>query len=123
MSVVVLCARGPRGENVWSRLIVLLVSAVALGSTRTLIVLENAADETRVRPLLSASNCLALVTSCKRIKTLDDVVTRPLDVLPPGRAVALLPKLARRDDHAVDELLLARAAELCSLSTREHGRR
>jgi tetratricopeptide (TPR) repeat protein len=85
-----------------------------LAGTRTLIVLDNAADEAQVRPLLPASDtCLVLVTSRRRLKTLDDALPLPLDVLPPDEAAALLRKAGRLSDHPPDEPLLKQAAELC----------
>jgi len=85
-----------------------------LAGTRTLILLDNAADEAQVRPLLpAASTCLVLVTSRRRLKALDDALPLPLDVLPPDEAVALLRKAARLDDHPQDDPLLEQAAELC----------
>jgi tetratricopeptide (TPR) repeat protein len=85
-----------------------------LAGTRTLIVLDNAADEAQVRPLLPACDtCLVLVTSRRRLKALDDALPLPLDVLPPGEAVALLRKAARLGNHPRDVPLLERAAELC----------
>ncbi|HEX5496301.1 MAG TPA: hypothetical protein VFX70_17180, partial [Mycobacteriales bacterium] len=85
-----------------------------LAGTRTLILLDNAADEAQVRPLLPAADtCLVLITSRRRLKALDDALPLPLDVLPPEEAVTLLRKAARLDDHPRDEPLLGRAAELC----------
>jgi tetratricopeptide (TPR) repeat protein len=85
-----------------------------LAGTRTLILLDNAADEAQVRPLLPASDtCLVLITSRRRLKALDDALPLPLDVLPLDEAVALLRKAARLGDHPRDEPLLEQAAELC----------
>jgi hypothetical protein len=85
-----------------------------LAGSRTLILLDNAASEAQVRPLLPAAHtCLVLVTSRRRLKALDDALPLPLDVLAPGEAVALLRKAARLDDRPQDEPLLARVAELC----------
>jgi tetratricopeptide (TPR) repeat protein len=85
-----------------------------LADTRTLILLDNAADEAQVRPLLPAADtCLVLITSRRRLKALDDALPLPLDVLAPGEAVALLRKAARLDDHQGDKPLLARVTELC----------
>ena len=85
-----------------------------LAGTRALIVLDNAADEAQVRPLLpAASTCLVLITSRRRLAALDDALPVPLDVLAPEEAVTLLRKAARLDEHPQDEMLLARAAELC----------
>lgn len=87
-----------------------------LAGTRTLILLDNAASEAQVPPLLPAcETCLVLVTSRRRLKALDDALPIPLDVLAPEEATALLRKAARLDvdDLCQGEALLARAAELC----------
>ncbi|WP_157436069.1 serine/threonine-protein kinase [Actinospica robiniae] len=87
-----------------------------LAGSRTLILLDNAADEAQVRPLLPATEaCLVLVTSRRRLKALDDALPLPLDVLPQPEAVALLRKAARLGEHEreQDQPLLEQAAELC----------
>ena len=84
-----------------------------LAGSRTLIVLDDAASEQQVRPLLPATaGCLVLVTSRNRLKALDDAHLLPLDVLDPGDAILLLRRHAgpgRIDDDAA----AARIAELC----------
>ncbi|MBC6457907.1 AfsR/SARP family transcriptional regulator [Actinomadura sp. HBU206391] len=58
---------------------------------RFLIVLDNAADESQVRPLLPGSaGCAVIVTSRARLGGLDGVRPMELDVLTPDQAVALL---------------------------------
>ncbi len=86
-----------------------------LAGTRTLVVLDNARDEAQVLPLLpAAAGCLVLVTSRRRLKALDDAVPMPLDVLPPGEAVALLHRSARvRPDHQAYDVRWEQVAELC----------
>jgi tetratricopeptide (TPR) repeat protein len=85
-----------------------------LAGTHTLVVLDNAADEAQVAPLLPASDtCLVLVTSRRQLKALDDALPLPLDVLPGQEAVALLRKASRLDEHPGDRPLLEQAAELC----------
>ncbi|MBC3840115.1 hypothetical protein GXW82_07770 [Streptacidiphilus sp. 4-A2] len=69
-----------------------------LADTRTLIVLDNAANTAQVRPLLPASpGCLVLVTSRRRLTGLDDAHTVTLDLLPEAEAVALLRQVAGAD--------------------------
>ena len=86
-----------------------------LAGTRTLVVLDNAADEAQVGPLLPAAlGCLVLVTSRRRLKALDDALPVPLDVLPPQEAITLLRQSARRDpEPSADEGLWEQVAELC----------
>lgn len=85
-----------------------------LSGTRTLVVLDNAADEAQIRPLLPAAECcLVLITSRRRLKALDDALPLPLDVLPVRTAVALLRQAARTESAPADEALWQQAAELC----------
>jgi tetratricopeptide (TPR) repeat protein len=88
-----------------------------LAGTRTLILLDNAADENQVRPLLpAAAGCLVLITSRKRLKSLDDAHPVPLDVLPMPDAVELLRDVAMLDTGAagtVRDPLLEYVARLC----------
>jgi DNA-binding SARP family transcriptional activator len=84
-----------------------------LTGTRTLILLDNAAAEAQVRPLLpDVPGCLVLITSRARL-AVEGALSLRLDVLSEAEAVALLlaaagPGRIRPDDPAVAEL-----AELC----------
>ncbi|MEZ0114946.1 tetratricopeptide (TPR) repeat protein [Catenulispora sp. EB89] len=85
-----------------------------LAGSRTLIVLDDAANEQQVRPLIPATpGCLVLVTSRNRLKALDDAHAVPLDVLDPADAVALLCRHAGPGRIAADDPAVARIAELC----------
>jgi len=87
-----------------------------LAGSRTLIVLDNAANEAQIRPLLPGdAGCLVLVTSRRRLKGLDDASTLSLDVLPQADAVALLRSVATRghEHELMPDPLLAEIADLC----------
>ena len=85
-----------------------------LADTRTLIVLDNAAHEAQVRPLLPGHpGCLVLVTSRKRLKGLDDARSLSLDLLPPADAVALLRAVAGPERFPADDSSLDEVAHLC----------
>ena len=85
-----------------------------LAGTRTLVLLDNAADEAQVRPLLPAApGCLVLVTSRKRLKGLDDARSVSLDLLTPQDAVALLHAVAGPGRVPADDPLLDEIAHRC----------
>jgi DNA-binding SARP family transcriptional activator len=85
-----------------------------LADTRTLIVLDNAAAEAQVRPLLPGTgSCLVLVTSRKRLKALDDAHSLSLEVLSPPDAVTLLHAVAGPGRIPPDDPLAAEVAGLC----------
>jgi len=85
-----------------------------LAGARTLIVLDNAATEAQVRPLLPGSgSCLVLVTSRRRLKALDDARSLSLDLLSPPDAVALLRAVAGPDRIPADDPLADEIATLC----------
>lgn len=84
-----------------------------LSATRTLIVLDNAADEAQVRPLLpGAGRCLVLITSRRRLRALDDALALTLEVLPEADAVELLCRVGGIEDGAQGPLL-REIARLC----------
>jgi len=85
-----------------------------LADTRTLIVLDNVANEEQIRPLLPGSGqCTVLITSRTRLRSLDDAYTVPLDVLPVEQAVALLRAVAGPGHSAGDDTVFEQIAELC----------
>lgn len=68
-----------------------------LAKRRVLIVLDNAADEAQIRPLLPGGGSSGLlITSRKQLAGLDMAATIRLDVLQPAEALDLLGKLAGR---------------------------
>jgi DNA-binding SARP family transcriptional activator/tetratricopeptide (TPR) repeat protein len=86
-----------------------------LAERRMVIVLDNAATEAQVTPLLpGAPGCVVLVTSRRRLSGLDHTHTLSLDTLPPIDAIALLRqtagdnRLAGQAPGVVEELV-----ELC----------
>jgi tetratricopeptide (TPR) repeat protein len=85
-----------------------------LAGTRTLIVLDNAASEAQVRPLLpGGGSCLVLVTSRRRLKALDDAHLVSLDLLSPQDAAALLRAVAGLGRIAPGDPLWSEVAALC----------
>ena len=85
-----------------------------LADTRTLIVLDNAATEAQIRPLLPGTgSCLVLITSRRRLKGLDDARALSLDLLPAPEAVALLRAVAGPGRVPADDRLPGEVAELC----------
>jgi tetratricopeptide (TPR) repeat protein len=89
-----------------------------LAGTRTLVVIDNAAEEAQVRPLLPASStCLVLVTSRKRLRALEDARALSLDVLPPQDAASLLQRMLAEESGTgdVDQTRAASLADLARL--------
>jgi DNA-binding SARP family transcriptional activator len=85
-----------------------------LFGTRTLIVLDNAAAEAQVRPLLPGTGtCLVLITSRRRLKGLDDAHVMSLDLLSVPDAVALLRAVAGPDRIPDGDPLAEEVAALC----------
>jgi DNA-binding SARP family transcriptional activator len=86
-----------------------------LAGKQLLLLLDNAASESQVQPLLPAgSGCLVIVTSRHRLGDLDDAVPVSLDVLSASDAVALFYKVAGpgRLDRETAELV-GDAVDLC----------
>ncbi|GLZ42859.1 AfsR/SARP family transcriptional regulator [Actinokineospora sp. NBRC 105648] len=85
-----------------------------LAGERALVLLDNAATEDQVRPLLPATpGSLVLITGRRSLAGLDGAHALPLDVLPPAEAVDLIATVAGRGRVAADPVAAARLAELC----------
>lgn len=85
-----------------------------LAGRRMLLLLDNAATEQQVTPLLpGAAGCLVLVTSRRRLATLEPAHPMPLDVLLPPDAAALFHQAAGQQHRALPGELVADAVELC----------
>jgi len=79
-----------------------------------LIVLDNAADDAQVRPLIpSGPGCLVLITSRRSLPLLDNAVVLTLDVLSEAEAVDLLAGIAGAERVAAEPDAAARIASLC----------
>ncbi|MET9633997.1 tetratricopeptide repeat protein [Lentzea sp. NPDC006480] len=78
----------------------------ALAGRRVLVVLDNAASEDQVRPLLPAGpRCAAIVTSRNDLRglvALDDAHRLALDVLTEAEACALVESLTGSGEHALE---------------------
>jgi DNA-binding SARP family transcriptional activator/tetratricopeptide (TPR) repeat protein len=87
-----------------------------LADRRVLVVLDNAASEAQVRPLLPASHgCAALVTSRARLSGLEAAHPLTLDVLNPDHAVRLVAKLAGPARVAAESEAAQAIVRLCGL--------
>ncbi|HEU5475625.1 MAG TPA: tetratricopeptide repeat protein [Actinophytocola sp.] len=70
----------------------------SIAGRRMIVVLDNALDESQVRPLLpGATGSLVLVTSRRRLTGLDDAAPVSLDVLPVADATAMFRRIAGVD--------------------------
>ncbi|GLZ42731.1 helix-turn-helix domain-containing protein [Actinokineospora sp. NBRC 105648] len=85
-----------------------------LRDRRMLLVLDNAADEAQVRPLVpSSAGTLVLVTSRRVLSGLEAVVRVPLAVLRGDAAVRLLGSIIGARRAAAEPEATARVADLC----------
>ena len=85
-----------------------------LTDSRTLIVLDNAANAGQVEPLLpGAPGCLVLITSRHRLIDLDGARSLTLDILGEDEAVALLGKVAGVENAPADSPAVRELAALC----------
>jgi NB-ARC domain len=85
-----------------------------LADRRVLVLLDNAASEAQVRPLLPASpGCAVLVTSRTPLSGLEAVHPLTLDVLEGDQAVELLARLAGRGRVAAEPEAAATIVRLC----------
>ncbi|MDH6139347.1 tetratricopeptide (TPR) repeat protein [Kitasatospora sp. GP30] len=79
-----------------------------------LIILDNAADEQQVRPLVPSSpSCLVLITSRRSLIELDDAVVTQLDVFDQGDAVSLLTRIVGAERVAAEPEAAEAVVEAC----------
>jgi DNA-binding SARP family transcriptional activator len=87
-----------------------------LDGRRVLVVLDDAASESQVRPLLPGSpSCAVLVTSRTRLGGLEGVRLVDLDVLDPDQAVTLLGRIVGMDRVVAEPAAARRIVDLCGL--------
>ena len=85
-----------------------------LARRRVLVVLDNAADEAQIGPLLPATpSCRAIVTSRRHLAGLDDATHLTLPVLDPGEAADLFRGLAGDRVTSGDQVTVERIVALC----------
>ena len=85
-----------------------------MADRRALVLLDNAADEAQVRPLLpGGAGDVVLITSRARLAGLALAEVLDLDVLPPAQAVELLGKLVGADRVAGEPQAAHTIAALC----------
>ncbi|MFD7989009.1 ATP-binding protein [Kitasatospora indigofera] len=81
---------------------------------RLVLILDNAADEAQVRPLLPGSGpALTIITSRHVLPGLESVHRLPLDVLAPAESAALLARIAGRERIAAEPEAAGELARLC----------
>jgi DNA-binding SARP family transcriptional activator len=84
-----------------------------LAGRRVLVVLDDAADEAQVRPLLPAAGCAALLTGRRTLAGLSGATRIRLGMLPPAESVRLLGRIAGPDRVRAEAAPAAEIARLC----------
>jgi tetratricopeptide (TPR) repeat protein len=85
-----------------------------LAGQRVLVVLDNAADEAQVRPLLPGSpGCAVLVTSRSLMSALAGTCSVSLNVMPPDQAAELLYAIIGADRAGAEPEAIAEIGKLC----------
>ncbi|MGH9211677.1 MAG: ATP-binding protein [Acidimicrobiales bacterium] len=85
-----------------------------IAGRRCLVVLDNAASEAQVRPLLpGAPACAVVVTSRRRLTGLEGAAFVELDIFEPGQAAALLVKIVGADRLRAEPEHVQEIARLC----------
>ena len=85
-----------------------------LDGTKTLIVLDNAADAAQLRPLIpSGPGCFVLITSRRHLASLDDAHVIALDALPEADAATLLHRVTGRESSPQDIPAIGEVLTLC----------
>lgn len=87
-----------------------------LADRRVLVVLDDVADESQVRPLLPGdAGCAVMVTSRRRLAGLEGAAAVDLPLFAPDDAIELLARLAGGSRLAADRDAAERITELCGL--------
>lgn len=85
-----------------------------LSGKRILVVLDNAADAEQVRPLVPGTpGARVLITSRRRLASLDGVTTFSLDLLPHGDAVEMFRTIAGKERCAGEATAVHEVVALC----------
>ncbi|SFO92540.1 AfsR/SARP family transcriptional regulator [Actinomadura madurae] len=85
-----------------------------LAGRRVLLLLDNAADDVQVRPLLPGTpGCLTLITSRHRLAGLDDAHLMSVGVLSLSEAADLFARAVRRDDLTARSPLVSEIVDMC----------
>ncbi|MCP9949593.1 NB-ARC domain-containing protein [Actinomadura madurae] len=85
-----------------------------LAGRRVLLLLDNAADDVQVRPLLPGTpGCLTLITSRHRLAGLDDAHLVSVGVLSLSEAADLFARAVRRDDLTARSPLVSEIVDMC----------
>jgi hypothetical protein len=85
-----------------------------LAGRRVLVVLDNAVDESQVRPLLPGEpGCAVLLTSRARLAGLAGARPVPLDIMPSSQAFELLSKVIGSDRAGDDPAAMEEIMRLC----------
>jgi tetratricopeptide (TPR) repeat protein len=85
-----------------------------LNGLRVLVVLDNAADASQVRPLLPGdASCTVLITSRRRLAGVEGAHHVRLDILKPDQAIELLGKIAGQARVHAEREHAERIAKLC----------
>jgi tetratricopeptide (TPR) repeat protein/transcriptional regulator with XRE-family HTH domain len=85
-----------------------------LADTRTLIVLDNAANLAQIEPLLpGTAGCLVIITSRRGLGALEDTQTIRLETPPEREAIQLFCAIAGHGKASPDDDIVARIVALC----------
>lgn len=85
-----------------------------MAGKRAIVVLDNAMDAQQVRPLIpGTSGPVVVITSRRRLPTLEGAVALPLDVLSAEEGVALFKRLVGPERTSGNEEATAKVVELC----------
>jgi tetratricopeptide (TPR) repeat protein len=85
-----------------------------LAGRQTLVILDDAVGYDHVKHLIpSASGCLVIITSRRRMAALDAAISIPLDVLKPAKAAELFARLSGRQLDREDAEPVAQLVQLC----------